>query len=91
MSGKVEFFGREHELAFGLNGLSMQSANQGGYGDPVAINAFTFNPGSLGAITSVGKYSGETKITQLGMYGVGRFSLSDSFKLGKVCTTPGAA
>lgn len=91
LSGKVEFFGREHELAFGLNGLSMQSANQGGYGDPVAINAFTFNPGSLGAITSVGKYSGETKITQLGMYGVGRFSLSDSFKLGKVCTTPGAA
>jgi|JI8StandDraft_1071087.scaffolds.fasta_scaffold10568_2 outer membrane receptor for ferric coprogen and ferric-rhodotorulic acid len=81
LSGPIEILGRKHELAFGINGSNKTSTWQGGYGTPVAFNAFTFNPADLGPITSVGSYAGETKTTQLGMYGVGRFSLSDSLKL----------
>ena len=81
-SGPFQLLGRKHEAAFGLNGSSMRWAYRGaGYLSPMPFNIHTFDPGSLGEIPEGTPYFGDTKTTQLGAYGVARFSLTDSLKL----------
>lgn len=82
VSGPVDFWGRQHELAFGFNGSSKRFSYQGtGNAASTAINVYTFDPAALGELANGDGYSGASKITQTGMYGVGRFSLADALKL----------
>ena len=69
-------------MAFGLNGSSIRDAYRGaGYTTTDPINVYSFDPTSLGDVPEGTPYFGDTKITQLGAYGVARFSLSDTLKL----------
>jgi len=82
VSGPVDFWGRQHELAFGFNGSSKRDSYQGsGSAASTAINVYTFDPAALGEVADGTGYSGGSKITQTGVYGVGRFSLADPLKL----------
>jgi outer membrane receptor for ferric coprogen and ferric-rhodotorulic acid len=81
-SGPFQLFGRKHELAFGANGSSMKESYYGsGYTAVDAINVYTFNPSTLSDVAASGGYSGDSKVTQLGVYGVARFNLTDALKL----------
>lgn len=81
-SGPFQLFGRQHEATFGVNGSSWNQFYQGsGTGEIIPINAYTFDPMSLGDVPEGGTpYSGGSKTTQMGAYGVGRFSLTNSLK-----------
>ncbi len=83
VSGPVTLLGREHELVFGANGSTMTRNFAGtGYMPALPINVFSFNPTTLPtAVTGTNPYIGGYKITQRGVYGVGRFNLTDSLKL----------
>jgi len=82
-SGPFHLFGRKHEAAFGLNGSTMRRAYTGaGYIPLTPINVHTFDPGALGDIPpGASPYFGDTRTTQLGAYGVARFSVTDALKL----------
>ncbi len=83
-TGPFDLLGRKHELALGTNGTSYRDTFQGSGYYPVstAINVHTFDPASLGPVPDGGiPYLGSTRVDQLGLYGVARWSLADSFKL----------
>lgn len=81
-SGPFQWFGRKHEAAFGLNGSTMRRTYMGTGNVPrLPINVHTFDPSALGDIPGATPYSGDGKTTQLGAYGVARFSLTDALKL----------
>ena len=81
-AGPFQLFGRRHEAALGLNGSSLRHSYRGaGYMAPMPFNVHTFDPGALGDIPDGTPYFGDTRTTQLGAYGVARFSLSDTLKL----------
>ncbi|WP_283809270.1 TonB-dependent siderophore receptor [Nitrobacter winogradskyi] len=81
-SGPFHLFGRRHEAAFGVNGSSFRWAFRGsGYSIQMPINVYTFDPGSLGDVPDGTPYFNDTKITQLGAYGMTRFNLADGLKL----------
>lgn len=82
-SGPFELLGRKHELALGLNGTNTRDENAGsGYSGNTPINVYTFNPEALGPVPA-GRpgTSAHTKISNLGGYGVARWSLMDGLKL----------
>ncbi|WP_423454628.1 TonB-dependent siderophore receptor [Ottowia sp. VDI28] len=82
VSGPVHFGGRTHELAFGFNGFTQDLEYQGsGYTASTPFNAYSFDPASLPDPEIGSGYSGGSKIRQLGVYGVGRFKLTDDLKL----------
>jgi outer membrane receptor for ferric coprogen and ferric-rhodotorulic acid len=70
-------------MALGMNGSGYRDEYAGsGYPPSTAVNVHTFNPALLGPVPEGGTpYSGDTKITSLGVYGVARWSLTDSLKL----------
>lgn len=81
-SGPFHLFGRKHEAVFGVNGSSYRRPNgNSGYTIHMPFNVYTFDPGSLGDVPEGTPTLDDTKITQLGAYGVTRFSLSDALKL----------
>ncbi|WP_319796663.1 TonB-dependent siderophore receptor [Nitrobacter sp.] len=81
-SGPFHLFGRKHEAAFGVNGSSFRWAYRGsGYSQRMPFNVYTFDPGSLGDVPEGTPYFDDTKVTQLGAYGMTRFSLTDALKL----------
>ncbi|ODU59905.1 MAG: hypothetical protein ABT02_08315 [Comamonadaceae bacterium SCN 68-20] len=82
VSGPFQWFGRKHEAAFGLNGSTMRHTYTGaGYIPRLPINVNTFDPSALDDIPGATPYSGDTKTTQLGAYGVARWSVTDALKL----------
>lgn len=82
ISGPLTLLGRNHELVLGANGSTKTRNYAGsGYMPALPINVYTFDPTALPTPVAANGYSGETKINQQGIYGVGRFSLSDSLKL----------
>src|SRR5690606_13429359 len=50
-------------------------------GGGIPINAYTFDPVALGDVPESDSFPSANKISQLGGYGVARFSLSDALKL----------
>lgn len=81
-SGPFELLGRRHELTVGLNGTSVRDENNGtGYSGASPINVNSFDPAALGPIRSGTPSRAHTKTRNLGMYGVARWSLTDSLKL----------
>lgn len=65
-----------------MNGSSFRWAYRGaGYSQQVPFNVYTFDPGSLGDVPEGTPYFGDTKVTQLGAYGMTRFNLADGLKL----------
>lgn len=82
-SGPFHLFGRKHEAAFGLNGSSRRDHETDiGFDPEIPINAFTFDPTAFGDVSDDAVWVAKpTKTTQLGAYGVARFSLSDALKL----------
>ncbi len=82
VSGPFQWFGRKHEAAFGLNGSTMRHTYTGaGYIPRLPINVNTFDPSALDDIPGATPYFGDTKTTQLGAYGVARWSVTDALKL----------
>lgn len=82
-SGPFELLGRTHELALGLNGTNTRDENAGtGYSGNTPINVYSFNPEGLGPVPA-GRpgTSAHTKTSNFGVYGVARWSLTDSLKL----------
>lgn len=81
-SGPFHLFGRKHEAVFGVNGSSFHMDYQAsGWAQQVPFNVYTFDPGSLGDVPNGTPTFNNTKVTQLGAYGVARFSLTDGLKL----------
>ncbi len=81
-TGSFQWLGRKHEAAFGLNGSTMRRAYTGtGRVPMLPINVNTFDPSALGDIPGATPYFGDTKTTQLGAYGVARWSVTDALKL----------
>lgn len=83
-SGPVTLFGRKHELLVGANSLSNRAnSKQSAFFAPVAIpDVFDFDPSSV-AEPAAGPYVSGTvaKTKQHGIYGSGRFSITDPLKL----------
>lgn len=83
-SGPFELLGRTHDLTLGFNGTNYRDENAGsGYSSiPTPINAFPYDPESLGPVPSgTLPSSSKTKTSNFGVYGVARWSLTDSLKL----------
>ncbi|MBS7778100.1 TonB-dependent receptor [Acidovorax sp. CCYZU-2555] len=82
-SGPFELLGRKHELTLGLNGTSYRDENAGtGYSSATPINVNTFNPEALGPVPAGGApSSAHAKTSNLGVYGVARWNLTDALKL----------
>lgn len=82
-TGPFNLLGRAHEVVVGLNGSAYQDS-YGGTGWPpgIPINVYAFDPTSLGPIPDTADANpGAEKIEQLGVFGVARWSLTDSLKL----------
>ena len=82
-SGPFTLLGRKHELVLGFNGTVYQDQNAGtGYSGATPINIYTFDPEGLGPIPDgLTASRSQSKTTNLGLYGVARWSLTDSLKL----------
>ncbi|WP_084437770.1 TonB-dependent siderophore receptor [Shinella sp. HZN7] len=87
LEGPVELFGRQHDLRFGITSTFGED-DHGTYGtgfdyEPVAGSIFDWN----GYIPNLDSYLGSqrfrsiTEIDQIGVYGSGRFRLSDDLSL----------
>ncbi|MEF9965294.1 MAG: TonB-dependent siderophore receptor [Comamonas sp.] len=82
-TGPFDFLGRKHELTVGVNGTSFRDENAGtGYSSTTPINVYSFDPEGLGPIPDGLRAStSKTKTSNMGVYGVARWSLTDSLKL----------
>lgn len=82
-SGPFRLLGRKHELVLGLNGATYddEAVGTGYLAGSQPINAYDFDPTSLGAVADGTASRTESRTTNLGMYAVARWNLSDSFKL----------
>jgi outer membrane receptor for ferric coprogen and ferric-rhodotorulic acid len=86
-SGPVTLFGRKHELLVGANSLTnVANSKSSNFFPVVAVpNIFNFNPHSVPEplVAQVGPYTSGTTAdtTQYGIYGAGRFSITDPLKL----------
>lgn len=80
VSGPVSFFNRTHEFALGVNGsrTTESSYNAGNVKTPID-NIYAFNPHAFTSPLGT-PFSNDENTRQLGIYGVGRFSLTDSLK-----------
>lgn len=83
ISGTVDFFGREHELVFGVNGnrTELNISNSTGKSTLVS-DPLNWDPSTVGRYSSFTAYSDLMYSTrQIGAYAAGRFSITDSLKL----------
>lgn len=82
-SGPFDLLGRRHEMTLGINGTSFRDENAGsGYSSATPINVNTFDPSALGPVPAGGApSSAHSKTSNLGAYGVARWSLTDALKL----------
>ena len=82
-SGPFSLLGRKHELVLGMNGATYEDESIGtGYASrAIPINVYNFDPASLGPVADVAAIRTESKTTNLGLYTVARWNLTDSLKL----------
>ncbi len=82
-SGPFGLLGREHELVVGLNGARYEDENRGtGYiAGAIPINVYDFDPYSLGPVANGTPSRTKTTTTNIGLYSVARWNLTDSLKL----------
>ncbi|WP_188394446.1 TonB-dependent siderophore receptor [Oxalicibacterium flavum] len=82
-SGPFNLLGRKHELVLGLNGATYEDESTGtGYiAGSIPINVYDFDPGALGEVANGTASRSGTKTTNIGLYTVARWNLTDSLKL----------
>ena len=82
VDGPFQLFGRRHEVSVGLNGSYYQDEYSGTEYQNQPVNVYAFDPAGLGPIPALGPSNpSDTKTTNVGLYGVARWSLTDSLKL----------
>lgn len=81
-SGPFAVLGRKHELALGMNGAVYRDEATGtGSTAAIPINLYSFDPTGFGPVGDGNSTRSKSKTTNLGLYGVARWNLSDSLKL----------
>lgn len=81
-SGPFALLGRKHELALGVNGaIYRDEAVSTGSTAAVPFSLYDFDPANLGPVGNGNASRTQSKTTNLGLYGVARWNLSDSLKL----------
>ena len=81
-SGPFALLGRKHELAAGVNGAVYRDEGTGsGSTAAVPVNLYTFDPSGLGPVGNGNATRTQSKTTNLGLYGVARWTLTDTLKL----------
>ena len=81
-SGPFAAFGRKHELALGVNGAVYRDQATGtGSTAAVPVNIYSFDPTALGPVGNGNPSRSKSKTTNLGLYGVARWNVTDSLKL----------
>lgn len=81
-SGPFAVLGRKHELALGMNGAVYRDEATGtGSTAAIPINLYSFDPTGFGPVGDGNPTRSKSKTTNLGLYGVARWNLSDSLKL----------
>lgn len=81
-SGPFSLLGRRHELALGANGAVYRDEATGtGSTAAIPINLHTFDPTAFGPVGNGNPTRSKSKTTNIGLYGVARWSLLDTLKL----------
>ncbi|NWJ25349.1 TonB-dependent receptor [Rhizobium sp. RM] len=82
LSGPVEFFGRTHDLVFGASTHRDDFTYSAFSAKAYAVDIFNWDPSAIGkpSITT-NYYNTNPTITETGLYGSGRFSITDDLKL----------
>ena len=81
-SGPLSVLGRKHELVLGVNGAEYRDEAIGsGSTAAVPVNIYRFDPTGLGLVGNGTPTRSQTKTTNLGLYGVARWNVTDTLKL----------
>ncbi len=82
VSGSVELFGQTHDLVFGASTHKDDFSYSAFSAPAYAVDIFNWDPSAIGkpSITT-NYYNTDPTITETGLYGSGRFSVTDDLKL----------
>lgn len=81
VSGPFRLFGRRHEAVLGVNGSRVDQQSEGAGYLPTDINVYRFDPRALPEPVAGSGYGSVERTTQIGTYGVLRYTLAERLKL----------